>query len=97
MFWLFSLLGALLFGALLTLVLGKTFGRSEDFPPLAEFPAKEEPWKSVTGGPVTAASVPHVKFALAFRGYDQRQVDAYLDRVTARLQELERMNEERSV
>lgn len=92
-----SLLGALLFGAMLTLVLGKVFGRSENFPPLAEFPAQEEPWKSVTSAQVTAKTVPHVKFALAFRGYDQRQVDVYLDRVAARLQELERQNEERSI
>lgn len=89
MFWLFSFLGALLFAALLTLVLGKAFGRNEEFPPQLDFPAKEQPWKAVTTAPINAQSVSDVTFALAFRGYDQRQVDTYLERVEARLADLE--------
>lgn len=89
MFWLFSIVGALLFAALMTVVFARLFGRGEQVPALEEFPSSVEPWRAVTQAPIAASSVRSVPFALAWRGYDQRQVDAYLERVAARLAELE--------
>ncbi|GBC87687.1 Cell cycle protein GpsB [bacterium HR12] len=48
-----------------------------------------------SGGRITPQDVQDVEFRLAFRGYDERDVDAFLDRVTedlaAYLEELERL------
>jgi len=43
--------------------------------------------------PLSAANVRDVVFHSAFRGYRERDVDAFLDRVYARMVELEREND----
>ncbi len=48
-----------------------------------------------TGAPITPEEVQQVEFRLAFRGYNERDVDAFLDRITeglsSYLEELERL------
>ncbi|KAB1503974.1 DivIVA domain-containing protein [Corynebacterium sp. 320] len=90
MFWIVSLLGAVVFGALLTLVLGTVVGRQEDYPPRLEEPDAQEPWKTLMDAPITASSVQEIQFAQSVRGYNPQQVDAYLERISARLEQLER-------
>lgn len=55
----------------------------------------EAPDATATGGRITPRDVQEVEFRLAFRGYNERDVDAFLDRVTedlgAYLEELERL------
>ncbi len=90
MFWLLSFAGGVLVAALMTFLLGNVFGRGEDLPDVKQGEAAQQHWRNLTEAPVTAASVPEVQFSLSLRGYRQDEVDAYLENVRARLEELER-------
>jgi DivIVA domain-containing protein len=56
---------------------------------------KSEQQDSAPGGRVTPAEVQQIEFRLAFRGYNERDVDAFLDKVTEDLawylEEIERL------
>lgn len=89
MYWLFSLVGAVLVGALLTYLLSTSFGRGEELPPATRGPLAPQHRAQLEDSPVTSEHVDNVCFATAVRGYDQREVDAYLHRISARLAEYE--------
>lgn len=90
MFWLLSFAGGVLVAALMTFLLGNVFGRGEELPDVKQGPASRQHWRNLTEAPVTADTVSRVQFSLSLRGYRQAEVDAYLDHVRARLEQLER-------
>ncbi|MBF4553245.1 DivIVA domain-containing protein [Corynebacterium suicordis] len=89
MYWLFSLIGAMLVGALLTYVLATVVGRGELLPPAKKGLLAEEHQRQLAEWPVTARNVDSVRFTTSLRGYNQQEVDEYLRRVTARLASFE--------
>lgn len=90
MFWLLSLVGAFLVGALLVYLLGTVFGRGEALPPVTAGNAKLQHWESLENGPLTPEGIRDIGFSLEIRGYNQAEVDFYIDRLAGRIQELER-------
>lgn len=92
MYWIMSLLGALIVTGLLGYVVALSVGRGEDLPPTQDrekgrpiSPAAMEHHRHLTESPIAAESVRGIRFNLAWRGYDQAQVDAYLERVSRQL------------
>ena len=94
MFWLLSLVGAFLVGALLVFLLGTVFGRGEALPPVTEGAAKRQHWDDLQNSPLTADGIRETSFSLAFRGYNQAEVDLYIERLAARIEELEGHSEQ---
>lgn len=89
MFWLLSLVGAFLVGALLVYLLGTVFGRGEALPPVTAGNAKLQHWENLENGPLTAEEIRDIGFSLEIRGYNQAEVDFYIDRLAGRIEELE--------
>lgn len=89
MFWLLSLVGAFLVGALLVYLLGTVFGRGEALPPVTAGNAKQQHWENLENGPLTAEGIRDAGFSLEIRGYNQAEVDFYIDRLAGRIGELE--------
>ncbi|WP_293818996.1 DivIVA domain-containing protein [uncultured Corynebacterium sp.] len=89
MFWLLSLVGAFLVGALLVYLLGTVFGRGEALPPVTAGNAKLQHWTNLENSPLTAEEIKSTGFSLEIRGYNQTEVDFYIDRLAGRIQELE--------
>lgn len=89
MFWLLSLVGAFLVGALLVYLLGTVFGRGEALPPVTAGNAKLQHWESLENGPLTPEGIRDIGFSLEIRGYNQAEVDFYIDRLAGRIKELE--------
>lgn len=89
MFWLLSLVGAFLVGALLVYLLGTVFGRGEALPPVTAGNAKLQHWENLENGPLTAEGIRDAGFSLEIRGYNQAEVDFYIDRLAGRIEELE--------
>lgn len=90
MFWLLSLVGAFLVGALLVYLLGTVFGRGEALPPVTAGNAKLQHWENLENSPLTPEGIQDIGFSLEIRGYNQAEVDFYIDRLAGRIQELER-------
>lgn len=89
MFWLLSLVGAFLVGALLVYLLGTVFGRGEALPPVTAGNAKLQHWENLENSPLTAEGIRDIGFSLEIRGYNQAEVDFYIDRLAGRIEELE--------
>lgn len=89
MFWLLSLVGAFLVGALLVYLLGTVFGRGEALPPVTAGNAKLQHWENLKNSPLTAEEIRDIGFSLEIRGYNQAEVDFYIDRLAGRIEELE--------
>lgn len=89
MFWLLSLVGAFLVGALLVYLLGTVFGRGEALPPVTAGNAKQQHWENLENGPLTTEGIRDTGFSLEIRGYNQAEVDFYIDRLAGRIEELE--------
>lgn len=89
MFWLLSLVGAFLVGALLVYLLGTVFGRGEALPPVAAGEAKKQHWRDLESKPLTAEGIRDAGFSLEIRGYNQAEVDFYIDRLAGRIEKLE--------
>ena len=89
MFWLLSLFGAFLVGALLVYLLGTVFGRGEALSPVTAGNAKLQHWENLENGPLTAEGIRDIGFSLEIRGYNQAEVDFYIDRLAGRIKELE--------
>ena len=89
MFWLLSLVGAFLVGALLVYLLGTVFGRGEALSPVTAGNAKLQHWENLENGPLTAEGIRDIGFSLEIRGYNQAEVDFYIDRLAGRIKELE--------
>lgn len=90
MYWLISVLGAALVGALLVYVLGVFFGRGDSTLGPAEPGAAEEAhWHQIRNSPLSTQGINSVQFSQSFRGYNAAEVDAYLERLSARIAELE--------
>lgn len=89
MFWLLSLVGAFLVGALLVYLLGTMFGRGEALPPVTAGNAKLQHWENLESSPLTAKGIRDIGFSLEIRGYNQAEVDFYIDRLAGRIKELE--------
>lgn len=91
MYWIMSLVGALIVGALLAYLLGKVFGRGEALPPVAKSVVDREHVRQWQQMPITAESMNNVAFTLSARGYSPQEVDYFLDRVQQQLAELEHL------
>lgn len=89
MYWVISLVGALLVGALLTYLLAAVFGRGEDLPPTTANPWAEQHRAQLNENPITADTVGTVEFTQSLRGYNTEEVDRYLQRINATLREYE--------
>lgn len=89
MFWLLSLVGAFLVGALLVYLLGTVFGRGEALPPVTAGNAKLQHWENLESSRLTAEGIRDIGFSLEIRGYNQAEVDFYIDRLAGRIKELE--------
>lgn len=89
MYWLFSILGALLVAALLTYLLATAFGRGEELPAPTAGPLEQEHRHQLEKSPINAQGVSNVRFTQSLRGYKQSEVDAYLLRVQQQLAEYE--------
>ena len=89
MFWLLSLVGAFLVGALLVYLLGTVFGRGEALPPVTAGNAQLQHWENLKNSPLTAEEIRDIGFSLEIRGYNQAEVDFYIDRLAGRIEELE--------
>ena len=89
MFWLLSLVGAFLVGALLVYLLGTVFGRGEALPPVTAGNAKKQHWTDLGSSPLTEEGIRNTGFSLEIRGYNQAEVDFYIDRLAGRIAELE--------
>lgn len=84
-----SLVGALLVGALLTYLLAKVFGRGEELPSIRTNPYAEEHRAQLEDGEISSDSVKSVKFTQSLRGYNQQEVDQYVSRIVAKLEDYE--------
>ena len=84
-----SLVGAFLVGALLVYLLGTVFGRGEALSPVNAGNAKLQHWENLENGPLTAEGIRDIGFSLEIRGYNQAEVDFYIDRLAGRIKELE--------
>ncbi|WP_185770069.1 DivIVA domain-containing protein [Corynebacterium anserum] len=84
-----SLVGALLVGALLTYLLAKVFGRGEDLPSIRTDPYAEQHRAQLEDGEISSGSVENVRFTQSLRGYNQHEVDQYISRIAAKLEDYE--------
>lgn len=90
-----SLVGALLVGALLTYLLAKIFGRGEDLPSIRTDPYAKQHRAQLEDGEISSGSVENVRFTQALRGYNQQEVDRYISRIAAKLEDYEQKLVER--
>lgn len=87
MYWIFSLLGAALVGGLMVLLVNREFGRDDQVAAKNTSLALQTQWEHLKTVPLTAENVSTVKFSQALRGYNVDEVDAFLERVAALLEE----------
>lgn len=92
MYWVISLVGALLVGALLTYLLSAVFGRGDELPPAKANPWAEQHRAQLEQQDITADAVEDVAFTQSLRGYNAAEVDRYLQRITAKLRDYEHQN-----
>lgn len=81
MYWLISLIGAALVGALLVVLVDRIFGRQEQLPGLDDPEVRHQHWENLRHNPLTADAIRGVKFSLSPRGYNMAEVDAFLKRL----------------
>lgn len=89
MYWLLSFSGAVLVAVILSFVISVNVGRGEKLEPVTQGKAYQEHWRYLRHSSINEESVSRVKFSLAVRGYNPREVDAYLERVADRIGQLE--------
>ena len=65
------------------------FGRGEALPPVTAGNAKLQHWENLKNSPLTAEEIRDIGFSLEIRGYNQAEVDFYIDRLAGRIEELE--------
>lgn len=85
MYWIFSLVGALLVGALLMYVVAVVFGRGQEMPPAPEDPVEQQRLEALRDLPITSQACDKVRFRPALRGYRPQEVDEYLQRIAQQL------------
>lgn len=89
MYWVMSLVGALVVGGLLAYLVATVFGRGEELPDVHSGEAKQQHWQQLWHAASDSEGIANVQFSQSLRGYTAAEVDAFLTRVAARMRHLE--------